>query len=262
MTAFETITLETDVRGIATLTLNRPDKHNALNVQMIAELTEAANALDADSEVRAVILAANGKSFCAGGDLAWMRAQKDQNRAEKMAGAKKLSGMLMTLNNLSKPLIARVHGSAYGGGIGMMAVCDIVIAVAATPFALTETRLGLIPATIGPFVVRRMGEGFARQVFFTARPFDTDLGLRSGLVSRACDLDQLDTFIAEEIAALLKCAPGAVADAKKQCQTLGGIGLVELADRSIELLADRWETDEAQHGIAAFFEKRSAQWEI
>lgn len=262
MREFNTLTLEIDARGVATLTLDRPDKHNALSEEMIVELTEAAIQLDNNPVVRAVILAAKGKSFCAGGDLTWMRAQKSQSRTEKMAGAKKLSNMLLTFNRLSKPLIARVHGPAYGGGVGMMAVCDIVIAVSGTPFAFTETRLGLIPATIGPFVVRRMGEGFARQVFFTARPFDTELGLRSGLVSRVCEMAQLDAFVAEEIAAVLKCAPGAVADAKKQCQTLGGGDLAERSAQSIEALADRWETAEAQQGIAAFFAKEKAPWMV
>jgi methylglutaconyl-CoA hydratase len=150
MSGFETILVETDADGIATVTLNRPDKHHAMNAAMIAELTEAAATLGAEPQVRAVVLAATGPSFCAGGDLEWMRAQQAADRAGKIAEAGKLSAMLAALNALPKPLIARVQGNVYGGGVGLVAASDIAIGADGIKLALTETRLGLIPATNGP----------------------------------------------------------------------------------------------------------------
>ncbi len=250
---YNTIEVIVDTRGIATLTLARPKKHNAMNGQMMAEITAATQALGADDKVRAVILAAQGKSFCAGADLNWMRAQAAQDRAGKITEARLLANMLAGLNALPKPLIGRVEGNAYGGGIGMMAVCDIVVAVKGARFALTETKLGLIPATIGPFVLRRLSETYARQVFFTAKSFDTDLALRAGLVSSVCAADEMDAAIEAEIKPILKTAPGAVAQAKALLQQMQGRDVENDIELTVNALADRWETDEAQQRIAAFF---------
>ncbi len=250
---YNMITVAIDARGIATLTLARPEKHNAMSSEMMAEITDAANALGADDTVRAVVLGALGKSFCAGADLNWMRAQAKQDRAGKIAEARVLANMLATLNALPKPLIARVEGNAYGGGIGMMAVCDIVIATEGLRFALTETKLGLIPATIGPFVLRRITETYARQVFFTAKSFDTELALRAGLVSSVCAADAMDAALEAEIKPILQAAPGAVAEAKLLLQQMQGRDIQKDIDLTVNALADRWETDEAQQRIAAFF---------
>ncbi|GAB4347804.1 MAG: crotonase/enoyl-CoA hydratase family protein [Oricola sp.] len=257
---FETIRVEQDARGIATVTLARPYKHNAMNAQMIAELNRAAHALGADGNVRAVVLAADGPTFCAGGDLGWMREQAEKDRAGKMAEARALAGMLGAWNALPKPVVARVQGAAYGGGIGLICVTDIAVAVHDAKFGLTETRLGLIPATIGPFVVRRLGEGFARQVFLNAKPFGTEFALRAGMIARASTQDGLDEAVEAEAAAFLQCAPGAVADAKALARRLGGPDPVEMAEMTASALADRWETEEAQAGIAAFFAKETPPW--
>lgn len=258
----QTLCIEQDARGVATVTLNRPDKHNAMNAQMIAELTATARALAADALVRVVVLRGAGPSFCAGGDLGWMRAQADQNRAAKLQEAKALAQMLGLWNALPKPLIGQVHGAAYGGGIGLIAVCDIVVAAQDTRFALTETRLGLIPATIGPFVVSRMGEAFARQVFFSARPFDAAFLLRAGLVARICADAALEEAVADEVATVLTCAPGAVTAAKALCLRLSQDGgdPAEAADMTANALADCWETEETRAGIAAFFAKDTPPW--
>jgi methylglutaconyl-CoA hydratase len=189
-----------------------------------------------------------------------MRDQADKDRTGKMAEARTLATMLGLWNALPKPLIGRVHGAAYGGGIGLVAVCDIVIADAETRFALTETRLGLIPATIGPFVIRRMGEAFARQVFFNAKPFDAEFLVRAGLVARACPASELDSAVEAEVAAILDCAPGAVARAKALCRALAGPDPVESADLTANALADCWETHETREGIAAFFAKQTPPW--
>ncbi|WP_370322429.1 crotonase/enoyl-CoA hydratase family protein [Oricola sp.] len=257
---FQTIRLETDPHGIATVTLARADKHNAMNALMIRELRDAVERLGNDTHVRAVILAAEGKTFCAGGDLGWMREQADKDRAGKMEEAGALAGMLGAWNALPKPVIARVQGAAYGGGLGLMAVADIVIAADTAKFALTETRLGLIPATIGPFVVAKLGPAFARQVFFNAKPFGAEFALRSGLVARIEDSDGLTAAVEEEAAAFLDCAPGAVAAAKALARKLAGSDPADLATMTANALADRWETTEAQAGIAAFFAKESPPW--
>ena len=260
MTNFETIQLEKDKRGVATITLNRVEKHNALNSLMIKELTEVAAQIGSDETVRAVVLAANGKSFCAGGDLKWMQSQMEKDRDGKMEESRGLANMLGALNSLPKFLIAKVQGSAYGGGVGMMAVADVVIANSKSKFALTETKLGLIPATIGPFVVNRMGENFARQVFYSGKPFTVEFAKRAGLVTTAVEAEDLNQAVEEEISAILKCAPGAIADAKALCQNLAGKAPSSQADYTANQLADRWESKEAMAGIEAFFNKQTAPW--
>ena len=257
---YETIRVGTDSRGIATVTLARPDKHNAMNARMIRELTEAAARLAGEPGIRAVVLAADGRTFCAGGDLGWMREQAEKDRAGKMREARALADMLGAWNALPKPVIARVQGAAYGGGLGLMAVADIVVAAEDAKFALTETRLGLVPATIGPFVVRKLGEAFARQVFFNAKPFGPEFGLRSGLVARVAADGELDKAVEDEAVAFLDCAPGAVADAKALCRKLAGPDPADMAETTAAALADRWETEEAQAGIAAFFARESPPW--
>jgi len=256
----ETIRVEEDSRGIATVTLARPEKHNAMNAQMIAELNGAAHVLGSDDSVRAVIMAADGPTFCAGGDLGWMREQAEKDRAGKMTEARALAGMLGAWNALPKPLIAKVQGAAYGGGIGLISVCDIAVAAREAKFGLTEVGLGLIPATIGPYVVRKLGEAFARQVFFNAKPFGTDFALRSGLIAHISTHDGLDEAVEAEAAAFLQCAPGAVADGKALARALGGPDPAEMAEMTANALADRWETEEAQAGIAAFFAKETPPW--
>ncbi|WP_319518544.1 enoyl-CoA hydratase-related protein [uncultured Martelella sp.] len=254
--AFETISLSIDARQVATVMLARPDKHNAMNATMISELAEAASCLADNVDVRAVVLAAEGKTFCAGADLNWMRAQRDKDRAGKIAEALTLARMLKLWNDLPKPVIARVQGGAYGGGLGLIAVSDIVVAEESARFALTETRLGLIPATIGPFVVRKFGEAFARQVFFSARPFGADFMHRAGAVARVCEAGEINTAVEEELEACLRCAPGAVAAAKALCLSVSGMDPAAAMTFSAEALADRWETQEAQAGIATFFASR------
>ncbi len=173
-----------DGRGVATVTLDRPDKHNALSPALVDALAATAARLGSDPAVRVVVLAASGPSFCAGGDLEWMRAQFEADRATRIAEARRLAGMLYALNTIPKPLVARVHGPAYGGGVGLMAVCDVVVARLDARFGLTETRLGLIPATISPYVVARIGEGAARALMLSGRFFDAEEAQRIGLASR------------------------------------------------------------------------------
>lgn len=255
----ETISLETDARGVATLTLNRPEKHNVLNAAMIAEVAEAAAALPA-SGARVVVLTGAGRSFCAGADLGWMRAQMQATRAERIAEARKLALMLKTLHELPLPLIGRINGQAYGGGIGMICVCDAAVAVGDARFGLTETRLGLIPATISPYLVARMTAPRAREVFASGRLFDGAEAVRLGLVSDVVPAAELDAAVERQVAPYLSSAPGAVAEAKALLRRLAPPIDDALIQRTAEALADRWETEEAREGIAAFFDKRPAPW--
>ncbi|WP_422378508.1 crotonase/enoyl-CoA hydratase family protein [Roseibium sp.] len=260
--SFETLTLATDPRGVATLTLNRPDKHNSLSAQMIDELTRAAAQLEADDAVRVVVLTGAGASFCAGGDLGWMREQFEADRETRMAEARKLAMMLKALNELPKPLIGRVQGQAFGGGIGMMSVCDTVVAVDSAKFGLTEVRLGLIPATISPYVLARMGEGKARRVFMSARIFGADEARDLDLAAKVVSEDELDGTIEAEIKPYLGAAPAAVAASKALARSLGTPITDAVIDDTIRRLADTWETPEAREGISAFFEKRKPDWVV
>lgn len=227
---------------------------------MGAELTAAAHELAADDSVRVVVLTGEGKSFCAGGDLAWMAEQFTASREKRMSEARIFAHMLRDLNTLPKPLIGRVQGNAFGGGIGMMSVCDYVVAVDGAKFGLTETRLGLIPATIGPYVVARMGEGRARQVFMSAQLFDTQRAKELGLVSEVVSADELDEAVEKAVAPYLLTAPHAVAEAKALARYLGPKIDDETIEYTIRKLADLWEGSEAQEGIGAFFEKRKPGW--
>lgn len=256
----KTIQIEKDARGVATLTLARPDKHNALNDEMILELTEAAETLGADPSVRVVVLTGQGESFCAGGDLGWMRAQMAADGATRACEARKLADMLGALDRMPKPLIGRIQGQALGGGVGMVSVCDLAIAVQGARFGLTEVRLGLIPATIGPYVVARMGAAKARRVFFSGRVFDADHAQALDLLAAVVAPDDLDAAIEREIAPYLAAAPGAVAEAKALVARLGAALDQSAIDDSISALVTRWESAEAEEGIAAFFEKRKADF--
>ena len=259
---YETITVEIDGRGVATLTLANAAKHNALSANILAELTQAGAALGADDAVRVVILAAEGRTFCAGGDLGWMQAQMGMDASTRAAEAGKLATMLGVLNSLPKPLIGRLHANAFGGGVGMASVCDVAIGVDSLKMALTETKLGIIPATIGPYVIARMGEGRARRVFMSGRVFGAEEAVELGLLSRAVPEAELDAAVEREVLPYLACAPGAVAAAKKLAQDLGGAATEEAVAMSIAALSARWETAEAVEGIGAFFEKRKASWVV
>ena len=257
---YDTLNIRMDGRGVAYVTLNMPDKRNALSARMIAELTDMAQTLGAETTTRAVVLSGAGKVFCAGGDLNWMKAQIEADRATRMAEARKLAEMLSALNEMPSPLIGRIHGGAFGGGVGMACVCDIAIAEAGTKFGLTETRLGLIPATIGPYVLARMGEGNARRVFMSARAFEADEAAELGIVARAVGPDALDAAVEAEVVPYLSVAPEAVGAAKALARALGPRIDAGVIDDTIRRLADTWEGEEAAHGIDAFLNKRPARW--
>ncbi|MEM7073827.1 MAG: crotonase/enoyl-CoA hydratase family protein [Pseudomonadota bacterium] len=257
---YDTLKLETDARGVASVWLVRPEKHNALSARLIADLHAAADALASDEDVRVVVLAAEGESFCAGADLAWMRAQFEASPEARRDEANRLARMLQALNTLPKPLIARVQGQAFGGGIGLLSVCDAAIGTNGARFALSETRLGLIPATIGPYVAARLGPARARRVFMTSRRFDAAEAVRLGLLSAAVPEDSLDEAVAREVAPCLACAPGAVSEAKALLRSFGPVIDEAVIARSVDALVACWDGDEAREGVSAFFDKRTPNW--
>lgn len=256
----EFITVETDARGVAHLWLDRADKHNALSGAMITEIHQAAECLAQDDSVRAVVLGARGRTFCAGGDLGWMQAQMASTPKERGEEAGKLAWMLQALNTLPKPLIGRVQGNAFGGGVGMASVCDVCIGTPEVTMALTETRLGLIPATIGPYVCARMSEANARRVFMSGRRFGAEEAVELGLLARVVAADDLDVAVEAEVAPYLSCAPGAVARAKALLRRLGPVIDDATIAHTIDALVECWEGDEAPEGISAFFDKRKPHW--
>ncbi len=255
MSKFETIRFDIDDRKVAIITLARQQFHNAINSTMIAELTQVTDIISADNNVRACILQSEGDTFCAGGDLTLMRSQMVLEREKITREANKITDMLSALDNLPCPLIAKVQGAAYGGGIGFLSVCDIIIAVDDAKFALRETLLGLVPATIGPFLLRRIGEAWARQYFFTAKTFDVETAQRMNLVSGIASSKELDEFVDNEVTQILKCQPQAVSIAKVYAKRLARDPLAESRKYSADLFADRLKSNEAKKAIKHFLSK-------
>lgn len=256
--SYSTITLSTDQDGIANLMLNRPGKHNALSAEMIAEITDVTKSLASDSSIRAVILSGSGKSFCAGGDLAWMKEQMTATRSQRISEARKLAEMLFQLNTLPMPLIGKIHGNAFGGGVGLVSVCDTAFCTKNAKFSLTETRLGLIPATISPYVCAKIGETNARYAGLSARMMSAAEVVKTGLINEV--VEDLETVVNAESRRYLDLAPAAVAATKALFRSLGPIIDADVIDQTIERLADTWEHPEAMEGVSAFFEKRAPNW--
>jgi methylglutaconyl-CoA hydratase len=255
-------TLVVEVRNnIALVALARPDVHNAFDETLIAELTMALRSLDADPAVRAVVLLGHGRSFCAGADLNWMKKMAGYGHAENLADAGALAEMLRTLYTLSKPTIARVHGAAYGGGVGLVACCDVAVAAQEATFALSEAKLGLIPATISPYVIEAIGARMARRYFLTAERFDAAEAYRIGLVHDIVLQENLDGRINELLGALLVAGPRAQAESKALIRAVANRPVDDsvIADSAARIARVR-STPEAKEGVAAFLGKRRAAW--
>ncbi len=260
MTDFQTLTVETDTRGVAYLTLNRPERHNALNAALIADLASAAAMLAADDAVRVVVLTGMGASFCAGGDLGWFRDTLALDRAGRVAQSADLGQMLAALAHLPKPLIGRIQGPAYGGGMGMIAVCDIAIGAEAARFGLTEVRLGLIPANISPHVIARIGAARARAKMLSGALFDAAEAERIGLLDCSVPLADLDAAVEVIVAAHLEAAPGAVAATKALIRDVAATPAQDHVRLTSERLADAWESAEGRIGIDAFLARKTPPW--
>lgn len=257
----ETVETEIDGRGVARVWLNRPEVHNAFDDTLIAALTVELKRLEADKGVRAVILEGRGKSFSAGADFKWMQRAVKFTEAENVRDAERLAELLRTLYRLRKPTIAAVQGNAFGGGVGLVACCDIAFAAEHVRFAFTEVRLGLIPATISPYVVRAIGERQARRYFLTAESFDAEEALRIGLVHQIGPLVDLARLVGQTIDALLACSPAALKESKKLIRRVaaGPIDAEMIADTAQRIAAMR-VSPEGQEGMTAFLQKRKPAW--
>lgn len=247
--------------GRATLTLNRPDVHNAFDDILIALLTRELNDLDRNRAVSVVVLAAAGKSFCAGADLKWMQRMAEDSEAENQASAEALAALMKTLNGLSKPTVAEVQGAAYGGGVGLICCCDIAIASDAAQFSISEVKLGLIPSVISPYVVAAIGERQARRYAISAERFDAIEAKRIGLVHEVIAAEDLPSAVDAMVEALLANGPAAMAETKDQ---IAGVANRPVDDRLIADSAARIArirvSDEGREGVAAFLEKRQPGW--
>jgi len=268
---YETLTLAVADR-VATITLNRPEVRNAFNETTIAEITRAFREVGAMDDVRAVVLAASGPAFCAGADLNWMKKMAGYTRDENRADAMQLAGMLRTIYECPKPVVARVQGDCYAGGMGLVAACDVVVAVEEAHFCLSEVKLGLIPATISPYVIKAMGENAARRYLLTAERFTAAEAHRIGFVhevvaSGAADAsmapvaERLDGVVAGIVKALVTNSPNAVKEAKRLVRDVAGMPVTDaLVADTAERIADIRASGEGKEGVRSFLEKRKPDW--
>lgn len=260
MSHHQTLRVDVDDRGVATITMDRPEVRNAFNDTLIGEMTAVAQQLAADDAVRVVVLTGGGPVFSAGADLTWMGGMREYSEEENVADSRRMNAMFRALWDLPKPLVGRVNGHAIAGGTGLVAVCDVVVAVEGAKLGLTEVVLGLAPAVISPYVTRKIGLSHARALFLTGELFDATRAHHVGLVHRLVpDVEALDTAVAETVAQLLKGAPGAHAVAK----TIPARALADLDEATAAMphvIAALRVGEEGQEGIAAFFDKRPAAW--
>ncbi|MBC7414935.1 MAG: enoyl-CoA hydratase/isomerase family protein [Herminiimonas sp.] len=246
---------------IATVTLARPDVRNAFNQRMIAELTWAFDALSYERDVRAIVLAGLGTAFCAGADLTWMREMADFSPEENLADAGQLAKMLNTIYLCPHPVVARIQGDVYAGGMGLVAACDIAVAADTAQFCLSEVKLGLIPATISPYVIKAMGESAARRYFLTAERFSAAEAHRIGFVHSLTSPETLDATLEGLLSHLISASPHAVREAKRLVRDIGGAPIDEvlIADTAERIAAIR-ASDEGREGVRAFLDKRKPGW--
>jgi methylglutaconyl-CoA hydratase len=247
--------------GVATVTLNRPEVRNAFNDEVIAELTQVFTELGGREEVRAIVLAAEGTAFCAGADLNWMRRMANFSRDENIADAGQLAAMLRAIYQCPKPTVARVQGDVFAGGVGLVAVCDMAVSVDSATYCLSEVKLGLIPATISPYVIRAMGARAAHRYFLTAERFSAAEALRIGFVHEVVTADALDARVEEITKALRSASPHAVKACKALLQDVAGRDIDDdLVARTVQGIADIRASAQGKEGVQSFLEKRKPNW--
>lgn len=255
------VRIDRPAAAVAQVTLERPAVRNAFNDETIAELTRAFRELDADNGVRVIVLAAQGPAFCAGADLHWMRRLSDYSREENLDDATRLAEMLRSIAGCRKPTIARVQGDAYAGGMGLVAACDLAVAADTAHFCLTEVKLGLVPATIAPYVVRALGARATQRYMLTAERFDAATALRLGLVQEVTAPDRLDACVQAWIAALLGASPEALAACKRLLHEVTDRPIdATLIARTAALIADARASDDGRHGLQSFLDKTPPRW--
>jgi len=259
--AYQTIQVENTPAGISLVWLNRPEVRNAFNETMIAELADAFRAVDADPATRAMVLAARGKAFCAGADLNWMQRVAEYTFEQNREDALALARMLRTLHTMRKPTVARVHGPAFAGGMGLVAACDIAVAAHSAEFCLSEAKLGLIPATIGPYVLAAMGERSAYRYMLSAEPFTAAEAYRIGFVQEICIDEELDGTVNAILGHLVAGGPAAHAAIKDLIRSVGTRPITDalISDTATRIASAR-ASDEGKEGIRSFLEKRKPAW--
>jgi methylglutaconyl-CoA hydratase len=254
----ELVRRSTDERRVARVTITRPDVKNAFNAELIAQLSKAIDGVPADA--RCVVLASEGDTFCAGADLAWMRSMADYTLEENLADSGALALLFAKLDELPMPIVARVQGSAFGGGAGLVAMADIAVAVEAAVFAFTEVRLGILPAVVSPYVVRKVGPSFATAAFTTGIRFDSHRAFDAGLVHSVVDEGQLDAEVGRFVDAIISGGPEAVNAAKRLVREVTGQAPADVRDLMVERIANARVGAEGQDGMRAFLEKRAPRW--
>ena len=247
--------------SVLTVTLNRPDLHNAMNPAIVAALTDIFNDLPARDDVRAVVLTGRGRSFCAGADLAAMRAAADFTFDQNVADGRAIFDLMLAIDRCPQPVVGRVNGPAIGGGVGLVSCCDIVVAVERAVFAFSEARLGIVPAVISPFVLAKIGPAAARELFLTGERFDARRARAIGLVHHVVDEEELDAAVAERVGQLLQAAPGAQTTVKELIHTVAFRPKESTRDYTAETIARRRASDEGREGMSAFLEKRKPWWQ-
>lgn len=252
--------VEAAADGIVRLTMNRPQAHNALSPELSQALEVAIDELAADATVRAVVLTGAGEAFCAGGDIKAMREMVEGSREERMARSTRFARLMAAIRALPVPVLARVNGSAHGGGAGLVSVADIAIASDRAGFGFTEPRIGIAPATISPYVLERIGAARARRLFLTAQRFDAAEGLRVGLYDRVVPAAELDAAVQAELGAIRACSRSALAACKALIAEVPRLEGPAAQAHTAKMLADLWESDDAREGIAAFTAKRKPRW--
>ncbi|MEO9228430.1 MAG: enoyl-CoA hydratase-related protein [Devosia sp.] len=257
---YESIAFERKPDGVAWLTLNRPQMKNAMNGVMYDEARAVVAEVDRDADIRMLVLTGEGSAFCSGGDFKYQQSQAQRPHSDRIAEASKLALWLGEMDRLSKPVIGRINGPAYGGGLGLVAVCDVAIAQADVKFCLSEVGLGLMPSMISPYVVKKMGTSHARSVFLNARVFSAQEALHFGLLHEVTAEDGLDQAVNRQVQLFLRCAPGAVA-ATKQLISFVNQNETEANFRyTVDLVAEMWSSAEAAEGIESFLQKRKPRW--
>jgi len=261
MNQTDKVLLFIDKRGVATVTLNQPDIHNAFDDKLIIQLTDIFSSINQNQDIRVMVLASAGKSFSAGADLNWMRRMATYSYEQNLADANALAKMFYTLNNLNKPTIARVQGATFGGAVGLVACCDMAVASKLSRFCLSEVKLGLIPATISPYVIDAIGARLARRYFTTAEVFSARRARRIGLLSEAVVEEELDSTIENLIEHLLKNSPAAIQEAK---QLIFDVQNKSVSDQLLAITSQKIAkirvSEQGQEGLNAFLQKRRANW--
>jgi methylglutaconyl-CoA hydratase len=258
--SLQTIEFQVDARGVARLTLNRPEVRNAMNGQMYDEARAVVKQVNEDPAIRLLVITGAGDAFCSGGDFKYQQSQSQRRHADRVAEASKLALWLGELDTLSKPLLGRINGFAFGGGVGLVAVCDFAVCAADVKFCLSEVSLGLMPSMISPYVVRKIGVSNARSVFLNAQMFMAEKAQIFGLVHQVVQRESLDDEVEKQVVAYLRCAPGAVAATKRLIDYVDRHDTVANFHYTVDRVAEMWASDEAAEGIDSFLQKRKPSW--